>query len=351
MLLSRAHGRSLLAFVLPALLAMGAVGAPAAFPSTSAVFSATTSGTGNDVTAGDIAPPTALAVTQSCSSVSAPVHRGSSSTTGVTTLTIPIPAGTAAGDVMIAQVMNRNTATLTAPAGWTSIRRDTSGAEVQVSLFWKVATGSDTAPTFTLSMSFQMAGGIVSYSGAHTTDPIDAHSGSTGNSATATTPSVTTTRPDTRVLRAIGKRQEALAAPAGTTQRWSVSSGGSAGAGGASLGDSTLAAAGATGTAASTSGGAFVSDWVAQTVAIRAASGTPSASATWTASPTTGASGYVLDRVVGGSVTASKTVTPVSATSTTDGPLVGGTTYTYRLRAYRGNWTSTDAVATLTPAC
>jgi hypothetical protein len=55
--------------------------------------------------------------------------------------------------------------------------------------------------------------------------------------------------------------------------------------------------------------------------------------------------------VVGGSVTSTKTVTPLSATSTTDGPLVNGTAYTFRLRAYRGSWVSTDVTGTLTPAC
>lgn len=348
---SRARLRSLVAIVPAVLLGVVVLWAPAAFPATSATFSATTFGGGNEVTAGDVAPPSGFAVTQSCSSVPAPAWRAHSTATGVTTLTIPIPPTTAAGDVMIAQVMNRNTATLSAPAGWTPIRRDAGGTEVQVSLFWKTATGSDTAPTFTLSMSFQMAGGIVSYSGAHTTNPVDASDASSGYGATAIAPSVTTTRPGTRVVRAVGKRQEALAAPSGTAQRWSVSSGGSAGSGGVSLGDAALGAAGATGTASSTSGTAFDSEWVAQTVAIRAAPGTPSASATWTATPSSWATDYVLDRVVGGSVQASTTVTPITATSTTNGPLVNGTAYTYRLRARHGTWTSSDVTAGLTPSC
>lgn len=345
------RARPRIGFAVAALVSVTGLAVPAVLPTTSAAFSAVTAGTGNDVTAADIAPPSGFAVTQSCPAVPAPAYRGSSSASGVTTLTIPVPAGTAAGDVMIAQVMNRNTATLTAPAGWTPIRRDTSSTEVQVSLLWKVATGSDTAPTFTLSMSFQMAGGIVSYSGAHTSNPVHAHDATVGFGTVATTPSVTTTLANTRIVRSIGKRQEALAAPAGTTQRWSVLSGGSAGGGGASLGDATLASAGVTGTATSTSGTAFGSDWVGQTLALRAAPGTPSVSATWTASPTPGATGYVLDRVVGGSVTSTKTVTPISTTSTTDGPLVNGTVYTFRLRAYRGSWVSADATGTLTPAC
>ena len=41
----------------------------------------------------------------------------------------------------------------------------------------------------------------------------------------------------------------------------------------------------------------------------------------------------------------------MSAVATTDGPLVNGTAYTYRLVAYRGTWTSTAATAALTPSC
>ena len=345
------RARPRIAFAVAALVSVSGLAVPAVLPTTSAAFSAVTGDTGNDVTAGVIAPPSGFAVTQSCPAVAAPAYRGSSSATGVNTLTIPIPAGTTAGEVMVAQVMNRNLGSLSTPAGWTLIRRDTSGVEVQVALFWRVATSSETAPTFTLSVPMQMAGGIVSYSGADTSNPVDAHDATVGATATATAPSVTTTRPGTRVVRSIGKRQEALAAPSGTTQRWSLLSGGSAGGGGASLGDATLASAGATGTAGSASGTNFATEWVAQTVALRAAPGTPSASATWTASPTPGATGYVLDRVVGGSVTSTKTVTPISTTSTTDGPLVNGTAYTFRLRAYRGSWVSADVTGTLTPAC
>jgi len=104
---TRRRRRSLVVLVVAALSTVAGLAAPSAFPATSAAFTAVTVGTGNDVTAADIAPASGFAVTQTCSSVPAPAYRGSSSSSGVNTLTIPIPAGTAAGDVMLAQVMNR----------------------------------------------------------------------------------------------------------------------------------------------------------------------------------------------------------------------------------------------------
>jgi hypothetical protein len=73
--------------------------------------------------------------------------------------------------------------------------------------------------------------------------------------------------------------------------------------------------------------------------------------AAWTASPSTWATGYLLERVVNGAVQASGTVTPMSVTSATDGPLSNGVTYTYRISTYFRSWTSQPATAVLTTNC
>ncbi len=91
--------------------------------------------------------------------------------------------------------------------------------------------------------------------------------------------------------------------------------------------------------------------WVAHTVALRPALGPPSAALTWTAGPSTWATGYRLERSVGGRVQATATVTPIGTTSAADGTLVNGTTYAFRLWAYRGTRISTSVTATLTPSC
>ena len=71
--------------------------------------------------------------------------------------------------------------------------------------------------------------------------------------------------------------------------------------------------------------------------------GSPVAVLSWTASPSTYASGYQLTRA-GGST---QTITPVTTTAATDGPLAGGS-YSRQPVAYDGNWTSSGISASLT---
>ena len=42
---------------------------------------------------------------------------------------------------------------------------------------------------------------------------------------------------------------------------------------------------------------------------------------------------------------------PMGTTTAADAYLVNGTTYSYRVWAYRGAWVSTAATTTLTPSC
>ena len=46
-----------------------------------------------------------------------------------------------------------------------------------------------------------------------------------------------------------------------------------------------------------------------------------------------------------------RTVTSAGTASTTEGPLVNGVTYTFRLWAHRGSWVSPDVTTTLAPSC
>jgi hypothetical protein len=86
-------------------------------------------------------------------------------------------------------------------------------------------------------------------------------------------------------------------------------------------------------------------------VALRRVAGDPTANLSWTASPSSWATGHLLERIVGGTVQAARQVTPVGTTSTTDGVLVNGTAYTFRLSAYSGAWRSPTVTTTLTPSC
>ncbi len=327
---------------------------PATFPLTAATFTGATADDGNSVATADVAAPSGLSVTRTCAAGPGIASRGATSATGVSSLTLTPPAGTAAGDLLVAHVTNRDaTHTLNVPAGWTIIGARTTApgsSTITSATFRKWATASEGPSTFTLGTTgVQMVGGVVAYSGVHASNPVDVAGAATGTGTVATAPSVTTTAANAMLVHAYAKRQEALPASGGTTLRWSLISGTGAGNLGATAGDVPFAGPGATTARSTTGANAF--EWVAHTVALRPALGPPSASATWTASPSSWATAYRLERSVGGTVQATSTVTPISATAATDGPLVNGTTYTYRLWAYYGTWTSPTISAALTPSC
>jgi hypothetical protein len=324
---------------------------PMTFPVAAASFTAGTADGGNGVTAGTLDPPSNLVVTQSCPAVAAPVFRSATGASGTNSVYLTTPVGAVAGDVLLAHVSNRDNWPLPAPAGWTLVRRDDNGPQLQAAVFRRVVTASEPAGvTFTLtgSSSSQIVGGIIAYGGVSTTSPVHASGATTGTGTTATTPSVTTTVRNTYLVHIVAKVQEALPAPTGTTSRGSLLAG--LGGLGVAAGDETFGGPGATTARSATSGTAFSSAWVAHTVALRPPAGPPSASLAWTASSTVEATGYRLERVVGGAVEATATVTPGSATAASDGPLVVGTAYSYRLRASLGSWNTTAATATLTPS-
>ena len=117
---------------------------------------------------------------------------------GVLKLTIPQPASTVAGNVMMAVIAVRpSTATITAPAGWTLVRRlnNVSGNSSSLATYWKVAGSSEPATyNWTFSSSNGSAGGILSFSGVNTTTPVDVQNGvNTASSLSHSAPSITTT--------------------------------------------------------------------------------------------------------------------------------------------------------------
>lgn len=67
----------------------------------------------------------------------------------------------------------------------------------------------------------------------------------------------------------------------------------------------------------------------------------PEAQLTWTATPSTFATGYKVERWRGSTLEATATVTPRTTTSLTQTGLQSGTTYTWRVYAYYLAWTST----------
>ncbi|MGH2500358.1 MAG: glycosyltransferase family 2 protein, partial [Candidatus Limnocylindria bacterium] len=173
-------------------------------------------------------------------------------------LTVGTPAGTAQGDVMVAAiaVQGGSSATVTAPSGWTLVRRTDNSTTIALAVYRKVAGPSEPAShTWTFGADRRAAGGISAYSGVDTASPVDVEGGQSTSSGTShATPSVTTTVANARVVTAHAAHANASwTPPAGMTERFDrVSSGGPQHAS-VEGNDAAQAAAGATGTKAATS--------------------------------------------------------------------------------------------------
>jgi hypothetical protein len=323
-------------------------------PAADAAFSDSASLPSTTIATNQLMPPTGLTVSPTCVPPATVVFRGASSGSGQDKLTITKPAGVQADDVLVAQVTNSNGlyTNLNAPAGWVLLGRTSSGGQVTAAVFYKVAAAVEPSSfTFRLvgSSGVPMAGGIAAFDGVWTGDPVDGFGVATGLGASATTPSVTTSVAGTVLLRLISKREDDVPAPAGTTPLWQLPAGTGSGAEGATASHEGFAGPGVTPSRTSTT--VSTSEWVTHTVALRATPATANVNAAWTASASDWAAGYLLERVVNGAVQASGTVAPASATSSTDGPLSIGVTYTYRVSAYFRSWTSAPATAVLTTNC
>jgi hypothetical protein len=135
-----------------------------------------------------------------------------------------------ANDVMVAQVTVRGGSgtTLTAPAGWSLVRRDNdSGGQIAEGIYVHVvtATSEPASYTWTFSAGNDAAGGIADYSGVNTAAPIDVNGGQ-GNAASTsvTAPSVTVPAGHNAdrllALFAIPDSSAPMTLPGATTGRW-----------------------------------------------------------------------------------------------------------------------------------
>jgi PKD repeat protein len=186
---------------------------------------------------------------------------GSSTTysgTAVTGISISAPAGTAAGDVLVAAITaDTNPGMASVPAGWTAMvnglsinSTSTSGARVYV--YYHVVGASDPASyAWTLSAAAKWGGGITGYRGVNNTTPLDAPVvtalDASYNATSITAPSTTTASNGAMVIGGVGcdcASPMVSAPPSGWTQRWQAAGGQIA-----ELADKVQPTAGATGTA------------------------------------------------------------------------------------------------------
>ncbi len=184
----------------------------------------------------------------------APVASSSSgSSSSRTSITLNRPAGTATGHVMVAQIVsNDDSPGFTAPAGWTLVNDRSIVDALLQAVYVKVAGSSEPGSyTWTLSDFRRVAGGITTYSGVDTTNPVNASGVLVNNTASTNVaaPSITTTVADTRLVQLAAINAEGtLSPPAGMAERWEATSPNSSNTRDAlaSASDATQAAIGAT---------------------------------------------------------------------------------------------------------
>lgn len=256
----------------------------------------------------------AEATTASNAVILPPVFESVSTATSLWTssLSINVPAGTAAGDLLVAVVATRNNHSYAPPAGWIQLNQgQTPGNNSTFTLMYRVAGASEPASyAFTWTGGRPAAGGIIRYSGADPANPFNAGGVATGTGANPTAPSATTTVGNTMVLRAYGADAAALAGspyPPGTTGHFDLQAGtGFFGIGFVNTGaaDALQTAAGPTGNAAFSKSASV--NWRAATAAIQPS--VPAPTSLVLATPAATASGDLLIATV--SVDGNLTITP-----------------------------------------
>ncbi len=174
-------------------------------------------------------------------------HGAASASNAGTSLTIAKPGAVVDNDVLIAAIsyIGGTTNSLTAPPGWTLVRRIDNGTDVGLAIYRKIAANEGASYTWTLSLSESVSGGIQAYAGVDTTTPIDVEAGQPTPFGTAhSTPSVTTTGPnEVLVTSFMVNATSTFTPPGGETERYDVASGDTTSEGN----DQLQAAAGATG--------------------------------------------------------------------------------------------------------
>jgi hypothetical protein len=118
--------------------------------------------------------------------------------TGSPNITLTLPTGVVARDLLVAQIAARGGSgmTISTPSGWTAGPNATNGSDVRQAIFYKVAgTSESSTVTFSFTGNRQQAvGGITAYYGVRSTSPVDtfASSASSGTGSTATAASINT---------------------------------------------------------------------------------------------------------------------------------------------------------------
>jgi hypothetical protein len=144
-----------------------------------------------------------------------------------TTPTLTLPAGVAAGDVLIAELtlfLNASDTSITAASGWAQIASNVNGTAIRQALYWKVAAGGDANPAFTLTASKAYSGGVSRWTGVDTVRAFTTGAGTASNNTTPTSPTLTIEQPGVTYLHFVGRNSNTVAttAPTNFTTRYAI---------------------------------------------------------------------------------------------------------------------------------
>jgi hypothetical protein len=193
-----------------------------------------------------------------------------------TSLTLPAPAETVPGDVLLAAIDVRGAPAITAPAGSVLVRQDQNGNTIKQAVYRKTAAVSEPASyTWTFSSAQGASGGVSAYGGVDPSAPVAAHAGQVNTSSTQiAAPSITTTGPGQLVVGVFGTaRATKVSPPAGYAERLESSSTGGTYRATTELADGLQSSPGASGRLVAVASGSAAS--VGQTLALKPAAGSP----------------------------------------------------------------------------
>ncbi len=106
---------------------------------------------------------------------------------GAPALSLSYPAGVLENDVLVAQVVVRDNAAITAPAGWVLINRTNNGTTLTQAVYWKRAGASSPAAEGWTFASARAAGALVAYRNVDPVAPVNGYSVRTNASSTSVT--------------------------------------------------------------------------------------------------------------------------------------------------------------------
>ena len=202
---------------------------------------------------------------------------GDNGSGSVAELQITYPSGVQLGDLLIATIAKRSAGSFNQPPGWTLINTVTSAdSTITQAVYYRIADSTDVAATsvfFYFSGAAKATGGVSRYSGVDTSNPVNVSASSTAAGPlnnNFSTPSVTTTVANTRVINSISQADGGAFSNVNTALRYQITSSG----GGKSTTKSTTGSIDALQATAGTTAGpgmqtAGTGSYVAHTIAIK----------------------------------------------------------------------------------